>query len=145
MNDSTSTKTPWHLWVIGIIGLLWNAMGAFDFIMTMTKNEDYMAAFTEPQLEFFYSFPGWVVGAWAIAVFGAVFGSLALLARSKFATPIFGLSLLAMVATTIHNFGMSNGYEIMGIVGTIFTVVIFLIAAFLVWYSFTLSRKGVLR
>lgn len=145
MNESTPVTTPWHLWVIGIVGLLWNSVGVYDFIMTVTKNEEHMKAFTEPQLEFFYGFPGWVIASWAVAVFGGVIGILALLVRSKFATPVLALSLLAMVVTSIHNFGLSNGWEIMGVFGTIFTAIIFLIAAFLTWYSYSMTQKGVLR
>ena len=48
------SRAPWHLWVIGSIGLLWSAIGALDYVMTQTKNEAYMSAFTPEQLEFFY-------------------------------------------------------------------------------------------
>ena len=34
---------PKHLWIVGILSLLWNAMSAFDYKMTQTKNESYMA------------------------------------------------------------------------------------------------------
>ncbi len=30
--------TPRDLWVIGIVGLLWSAMGAVDYVMTQTGN-----------------------------------------------------------------------------------------------------------
>ena len=42
----TSLKTPVHLYVVGVASLLWNAGGAFDYFMTQTKNEEYMANFT---------------------------------------------------------------------------------------------------
>ena len=45
------TRAPWHLWAVGIVGLLWSAMGAFDYLMTQTENESYMARFTPEQLE----------------------------------------------------------------------------------------------
>jgi len=79
MTDSQATRSvraPWHLWVIGVIALLWNAVGAFDYVMTKTKNAAYMSAFTPEQLAFFYGFPAWVIAAWAIAVWGGVFGAL---------------------------------------------------------------------
>jgi len=34
--------TPWHLWVIGVVALVWSAMGALDYVMTQTRNEAYM-------------------------------------------------------------------------------------------------------
>jgi hypothetical protein len=27
--------TPWHLWLVGVLALLWNSFGAFDYVMTI--------------------------------------------------------------------------------------------------------------
>ena len=59
-----SGRTPWHLWVVGVAGALWSSVGAFDYFMTQTENEAYMANFSPEQLEFFYNFPSWVVAFW---------------------------------------------------------------------------------
>ena len=65
---ATTPRTPWHLWVVGILGFLWDSMGAFDYLMTQTQNESYMSNFTPEQLEFFYNFPTWVVAFWAMSM-----------------------------------------------------------------------------
>ena len=36
---NSSAPTPMHLRAIGLLGLLWSAMGAMDFVMTLTRNE----------------------------------------------------------------------------------------------------------
>ena len=148
-NESDKTpvgaKTPWHLWIVGVVGLLWNSMGVFDFVMTVTKNETYMGEFTQEQLDFFYGFPAWLVLVWAVAVIGGLIGILLLLLRSKLAVPVFGASLVAMVITAIHNYGFDKMYEIGGVGGVIFTVVIFVIALLLVIYSVTMQKRGVLK
>ena len=77
---TSNVRTPWHLWAVGIFAFLWSGMGAFDYLMTQTRNEAYMANFTEAQLEYFYGFPAWVEGTWALAVWGALAGSVFLLA-----------------------------------------------------------------
>lgn len=150
MNETTEDKTPdrktpWHLWVIGVVSLLWNSVGLVDFLMTQTKNEAYMSSFTPEQLEYFYSFPVWANIAWGIAIFGSILGSLLLLLRNKLSVPVFVISLLAMISTAIYNFGLSNGMDIMGTFGAIFTVVIFLIAVFLAFYAIKMKQTGVLR
>ena len=33
MND-TPAKAPVHLWIVGILAVLWNAVGAFDYFAT---------------------------------------------------------------------------------------------------------------
>ncbi|MGA9574261.1 MAG: hypothetical protein WBS20_09975 [Lysobacterales bacterium] len=145
-NLNTSVKTPWHLWVVGIVGLLWNSMGAMDYIMTETRNEAYMGAFTPEQLEFFYALPVWTVAAWAIAVWGGVLGTLLLLLRKGFAVPVFLVSLIAMVLTAIHNYGLSNGLEVIGdTFSLVFTAIIFLASLGLYLYSRAMKQRGVLK
>jgi hypothetical protein len=139
-------RSPWHLWVIGIVAVLWNAGGAFDYLMTQTQNEGYMSQFTPEQLEFFYGFPAWVVAFWAIAVWGGVLGAVLLLLRKKLAVPVFLVSFLSMVVTTFHNYFLSNGLEVIGSdpTGIIFSVLIFIFALFLYLYSKAMAGRGVL-
>ena len=139
------TTTPRHLWVVGGIALLWNAVGAMDYVMTQTKNEAYMSSFTPEQLEFFYGFPTWVVAAWAIAVWGSVLGSVLLLLRRRFAVHAFLTSLVAMVITTIHNYILSDGFEVVGDAFALaFTAVIFVIAVALFLYARAMHQRAVL-
>jgi hypothetical protein len=143
--SETAQGTPKHLWIIGIIALLWSAMGAMDYVMTQTRNEAYMGQFTTEQLAYFYGFPAWVDATWAIAVWGGVAGAVLLLLKRSLAVPVFLVSLLAMVATTIHNYGFSNGMEVVGgAFPLVFTAVIFLVAVGLYLYSRAMQRRSVL-
>ncbi len=139
-------KKPWHIWVVGIVSLLFNAGGAFDYVMTQTRNEEYMSNFTPEQLDYFYSFPTWVVAAWAIAVWCAVLGSLLLVLRRRWAVPVFGVSLAAMVVTFVQNFFLS-GVKMQDVVGTealIFSAVIAVVAIALFFYAKWMAKRGVL-
>lgn len=138
-------RTPWHLWLVGALGVLWNAMGAMDYVMTKTKNPAYMSSFTPEQLAFFYGLPPWVVSAWAIAVWGGVVGALLLLARRRLAVWVFLASLAGMVITTFHNYVLSNGMQVVGdAFSLIFTAVIFLAAVGLFLYARAMARRSVL-
>jgi hypothetical protein len=146
MRELDARQTPWHLWVIGGAGLLWSAMGAFDYVMTQTRNEAYMSNFTPEQLVFFYGFPAWVVAAWAVAVWGSVLGALLLLSRRRFAVWVFLISLIAMVITTFHNYVLSNGMEVVGDTFSLsFAAVIFLVALALFLYARAMHKRDVLR
>jgi hypothetical protein len=146
MKNANAVKTPWHLWVIGVIATLWSAMGAVDYIMTKTKNEEYMAKFTPEQLEFFYGLPVWVVSAWAIAVWGGVLGGILLLLKKKLAVWVLLVSLIAMALTTTHNYIISNGLEVMGGVGAMmFTSAIFVVSLFLYIYARAMELRGILK
>jgi len=145
MNEITRSETPKHLWVVGILGLLWNAMGAFDYVMTQTRNEAYMANFSQTALDFFYGLPTWTVATWAIAVWGGVLGTILLLARNRLAVWVFLASMLAMFATAIQNYVLSNGLEVMGAPGDlIFTGLIIVTTVFLYFYARAMAKRGVL-
>ncbi len=121
-------------------------MGAFDYLMTQTKNEGYLSQFTPEQLEYFYSFPTWVEATWAIAVWSAVVGSVLLLMTKRLAVWVFLTALGAMVLTTIYNFGLSNGLEVMGdAFSLVFTGIIFVVSVALYLYARAMTARGVLR
>lgn len=144
MNQATQ-KTPIHLWVVGILAFLWNLVGAFDYAATQLRVESYMSKFTPEQLDYFYGFPAWMDAAWAIAVWASLLGALALLLRKSWAVGLFGAAILGLFVSTIYNFVLMNGAEVMGETGVIFTVVIWVIAALLFVYARAMDNKGVLR
>lgn len=138
--------TPWHLWLVGVLALLWNGIGAYDYVMTETRNAAYMSAFTPEQLAYFYGFPMWVVATWALSVWGGVLGAVLLLLRKRWAVPVFGVSLVTMVLTSFYNFVLTDGLAIMGGAGgLVFSAVIFVVAVALLVYARSLARSGVLR
>jgi hypothetical protein len=143
--QQTTTRIPRHFWIVGVLSLLWNAVGAFDYAATQLRIESYMSAFTPEQLEYFYGLPAWVVAAWAIAVWSSLLGSLGLLLRKTWAVWLFGVAIVGMVLTALHNFVLSDGLAVMGSGAVAFTAVIWLIAFFLFFYARAMSKRGVLR
>lgn len=140
-------KTPWHIWVVGAVALIWNAGGAYDYVMTQTRNEAYLAAFSEQQLEYFHGFPTWTVAAWAVAVWFAVLAAILILFRSRLAVPAMALSFIGMLLTTVQNFVLSDVKmtEIMGPTAAIFSAVIVIVTILLMWYVVVQARAGRLR
>jgi hypothetical protein len=143
MSDMT-IKAPRHLWIVGILAVLWNAMGAFDYSASQLKLDFYMQAFTPEQLEYFYGFPAWAVAAWAIAVWSALAASVGLLLRKRWSVVLFGVSIAAMVITGFYNFVLTDGAALMGQGAIAFTAVIWIVAFFLFFYARALSKRGVL-
>jgi len=139
------TKVPRHLWIVGALSLLWNAVGAFDYLATQLRLEFYMSQFTPEQLAYFYGFPAWAVAAWAIAVWSSLLGSLGLLLRKSWAVALFGIAIAGMAITSIYNFVLTDGLSMIGTGGMIFTAVIWLIALCLFFYARAMARRGVLR
>jgi hypothetical protein len=137
---------PWHLWLVGVVAVLWNGIGAFDYVMTETRNAAYMSTFTPQQLAYFYGFPAWVVAAWALSVWGGVLGAALILLRRRWAVPVFGVSLATMVATFVYNYLLTDGLAVMGEGGGLaFSALIVVIGVALLVYARRLARIGVLR
>jgi hypothetical protein len=145
----SSRRTPVHLWIVGVVALLWNSIGAWDYTATQLQYEPYMSAFTEKQLAYFYGFPAWVVAFWAFGVWGAMAGSVGLLLRKRWAVWAFGLSLVGLAVTTVYNYVLTDGLEIMAeTMGTGvamgMNVLIWGIAIVLFLYARAQAAKGVL-
>ena len=139
-------KTPVHLWIIGVIALIWNAGGAYDYVMTQFQDEAYLAMLTDAQRAFLDTGPVWFEAAWAVGVWFSVLGSVLLLLRSRFAGAVFGLSFLGLVVSSVYSFGIADRTGLtlspaqMG-----FTIAIFVVLAVLWIYARAMTRRGVLR
>lgn len=142
MNTETKTKTPWHLWVVGIVTLLWNAIGIFSYMMTrLGRLEDL--DMTPDQIAFFDSFPAWANALWALGVWGAFFGSILLLLRSRWAVPSIAISVVGLIGTTIYqNFMIEVPAELQSLG---LNLTIWITTLFMLWYALKMRREGVLR
>lgn len=99
------------------------------------------------QLAFLENFPAWLTPFWAVAVWGAVLGSVLILLRSRFAVPTFIIAFLAMVVVTVHNVFLAenNALQMMNSFQLVFTAVIFIVAILMVVYARKQVALGRLR
>jgi len=140
-------KTPWHIWLIGVLSLLWNAGGAFDYVMAHYAADTYLAQATPEQRAYYDDFPVWATAFWALGVWGALAGSVLLLARSRFAALAFGVSLIGLMANTTRLFASAGAgaVDLLGKGNLIFTAALIVVALGLWLYARAMARTGVLR
>ena len=140
-----TSKTPWHLWVVGVVSLLWNSGGAASYTMTELGMLEGMALPPE-QLEYFSGFPAWAVAFWALGVWGCFFGSVALLFRSRLAVWLFGVSIVGLVGVTIFERAVAVVPASLQTQGqNLFALAIWVITIGLFFYAVRMKRAGVLR
>lgn len=146
MATNAETRAPAHLWIVGVLALLWNGFGCFDYLMTNLKNRTYLAQLTADQLAYMDNLPAWLTGVWAVGVWGGLAGSVLLLMRSRHAVWVFGLSFFGAVVGMGYQMFMTDMPASMkqGAMA-IMPWVIIVVAAFLLWYSWNAEKKGVLR
>ena len=138
--------TPVHLWIVGIVSALWNAMGVTDYLMTQTRNRAWMAQMTPDQIAWFDRASIVAHASWAFGVWGALAGSLLLLARSRHAVAAFAVSLAGLAVNTAYQLAepMPSGH--MDSAGMLaFHAAIWAVAIALLAYALRMRRRGVLR
>ena len=140
-------KTPIHLWIVGVVSLLWNSGGAFDYFMSQTRNEGYLAQMPPEAIAFLENTPTWFEAAWAVGVWFSVLGSLLLLLRSRFAGTAFAVSLMGLIASSIYTYGLAEQrtFEAGGLPALIFSILIPVVLIMLMLYARAMTRRGVLR
>jgi len=144
---NTVVKTPWHSWLVGVIAVLFNLVGVFDFMMNMLQGAKYLASagMTPEQIAHYQQMPSWMMAVWAIGVFGAFLASILLLLRRTQASPVFIVSLAAFLVSLLYTYVLTNGGAVMGRQMAITSAVIAALLVFFAWYSRAMSRRGVLR
>ena len=139
----TSRKaTPWHLWLVGILTLLFNAMGILSYMTTKLGMLAEMGM-TPEQIAFMDSYPAWANALWALGVWGAFAGSVLLLLRSRFAVPAMWLALVGLIGTTVYNYGMVDVPASME--APALDVAIWAVTLFLLFYCARMAKAGVLK
>ena len=76
MEDTTRASAPAHLWIVGILGTLWNCLRVLDFVMTETANKDHLARYGADATTYYMSVPEWFVAFWALGVWGGLAGCM---------------------------------------------------------------------
>lgn len=94
------SKAPWHLWVIGILSLLWNAAGAYTI---MTAQSGVPMDMDAGEIAYYASQPAWFVAATDLVLVSAVLAAVALLLRSRWAVHLYGLSMAGIVVTSVYD------------------------------------------
>ena len=148
MNSTGATiKTPWHLWLVGVVAVLFNAIGVFDFVMSMTQGPAYLASagMTPAQIDHYQTMPAWMTVVWAVGVFGAFAGSVLILLRNRLAWQVLAVSLAAFLLSLIYTYVLTDGGQIMGSQMAIMSAVIAGLLAFFSWYAWRMTKRGVLR
>lgn len=138
---TNSTKPTTAFWIIAVLALAWNIMGVLAYLGQAYMSDADFAALSEGDQLYHTNVPAWVTAAFAIAVFSAALGCVGMLLRKKWANMLFLLSLIAVIVQFVYNFFIQEFTSIEG-TDMIWSLVIILIALFLVWYSKKSTAQG---
>ncbi len=143
MTEST-IKPKTSFWIIGIVALIWNLMGVYQYLSAAYMTADDLAAMPAEVQALYENIPAWVTAAFALAVFGGALGCILLLLRKKLATFVLIISFVSILAQMTYNLLMSKALDVYGPGGIIMPVMVIVIGAFLVLYSKEMKSQGIL-
>ncbi len=137
MNDKAVEGVHWSFWIISVVTLIFNIMGAVNCVVQL--NADSLASFPEAYHPIIEGRPVWATAAFAVAVFGGSLGCLLLLLRKSAAVYVFMVSLVGVLVTMAHIFGVVGLGSVDVWIGVLMQLVV---TAFLVWYAKHAQSKG---
>lgn len=140
MSNETVGRVHWSFRIITLVALIFNAMGDVNYFVQM--NADSLASFPEVYRPIIEGRPAWATAAFAIAVFGGSLGCILLLLRKSFAFFVFTASLLGVIASMVHIFGVAGLSSFEAWMGILMQLVV---TVFLIWYSKLAESKGWIR
>ena len=99
MATNAHVRTPVHLWIVGILSLLWSGFGCYDYLMTRLHNADYLKSAmpgVDPAaaLAWVEDMPLYAQVGWGLGVWLALLGAVLLLLRNRWAVFAYGLSFI---------------------------------------------------
>jgi hypothetical protein len=149
MQQAVSARTPAHLWIVGILSLLWNCFGAYDYTMSNLHDMNYLGSMgVDPNVMIaymdgmsIYTKIGWALGVWA-----ALLGSVLLLMRSRYAVHAFALSIIGIILSFVgQRFGPPPPAPMTAGAAKYIPWLIMLLGVLQFVYASRQSRTGVLR
>ena len=140
MSD-VKNRVHWSFWLIAIIALLWNGLGAINFAVQMMPGTT--DAYRASEQAIIASRPLWATIGFAVAVFGGTLGAILMLMKRRIAFQLFVLSLLGTIVAIADPLTRGVGFGVAEIIGIVAMPVV--LAAFLVWYARIAAQKGWIR
>ena len=143
MATSAQARTPVHLWIVGVLSLLWGGFGAYDYLMTRMRNTDYIASAmpgVDPNaaLAWVDGFPLYAQIGWGLGVWMGLAGAVLLLMRHRWSVWAYGLSFVGAILGLGYQIALAPPLPVM-------PYVIIAVALALFLYARAMERKGVLR
>lgn len=140
--ESSTAKAPWHLWLVGVLALIWYASGTYTILMAQAG---LLPGIDPDEAMYYAAQPHWFMVVTDVALVAAVAGSIMLLMRSARSVRAFGLSLIAILITHGYDIAMGTSRSFASQGAMVVNLIILVIAVLVLFYANAMTRRGVLR
>lgn len=148
MNSKTGVTAPQAsavFWIVAAGSLVWALVADMNYLAAFLARPEWLLSLPADTLNAIHLVPLWGRAAWTVGAWGALIGSLLMLARRHEACAAFGISLAGLAMSTVCQAttplppSLSIGSMLMATAGN------WAVALFLTVYSYHLRDRGVLR
>jgi len=136
-----ATKPPVWFRAVAVLAVLWNLIGVWSYLGHVGAVPP-MQEMTAEQQALSATVPVWVVGAFAVAVFSGLIGSLGLLLSKAWARLVLVVSLVCIVAQMGWVLLVSEAPAVEGNQAYFMPILITGIALLLVWVANIGVKRG---
>jgi len=143
--DIESRQVPTSLWIVGVLALLWNLIGIGAFVMQLAMPAEALQAMPAEQRAIYEATPAWLYVFYGLATFGGALGSLGLLLRRRWASPVYLVALAALVLQVVASYAVTPAWSVGGAATLVFPVFLVVVAVALWLFSRRMAARGVLR
>lgn len=140
-SSSPATRGPWHLWLVGILSLLWNLSGAITIWLAQADRLQGIGADEAA----YYAAQSWLfVALTNVSLVGGLAGSVALLARRRAAMWFYGVSLVTICITNSWDILAGSSRALANTTALVVTCLIFVLAILQFLYAQRMAQRGIL-
>jgi hypothetical protein len=142
-----TNETPWHLWVAGFGTLLWSLAGMLHYFLVFFGNPILKSRFQPVHLAQPLPLPDWYFVIWTVVIWSSVSGAILLLLRKKSAFWVFVVTVAALLFNLFQNVSMGENGTLFDVHPIRWVAIAWFIGTGFaaVWYSWAMSKAGVLR
>ena len=134
-------KAPAHLWVVGLLLVLWNGWGVALAIAAQSAN----LPLTDPDIAaYFAAQPSWLVLLADIGPIAGIAGSVALLLQSRWAPMLFVTHLGVILLANAYEVAIGASLLLTSGESRVATLVLAATIGGAIVYANTMARRGVL-
>lgn len=140
---------PTGFWIVAVLSTVWNAFGAYDYVMTRLRDLAYLDGASggkgAAMLQWLDGLPLLVQICWPLGVWASLAGSVLLLLRSRHAVTVFLVSLVAAVISMGTERFLGIPAEFASTAMTVMNVVVVVVIVALWRYAVSAKARGLLR
>lgn len=138
---SPRSRTPWHLWTVAVVAVLWNGAGAYTIMMAQAGR---LPGIDADEAAYYGAQPVWLVATTDIALVGSIAGAIALLLRRRMAVWLFALALVAIIFNNLYDLAAGTSRMLVNQGALVFTGIIVVLAVLQLVYASAMKKRAVL-